>query len=185
MFGSVYHSGRTNRGYGVFIRLYVSDWRTLLLNQHCYKAKGLKRVGAEYSGRKHEFERACVYAGMKLSIEDMKIGVVYALYYMFGNVYYMEFNVQIYFQDNAGNRTMDYIFHFIQNSTKWSLRIGKSSLAVLANEVSVIPLRLMIYQRKILRKNVCPSVGFHESFVEIHSYESAVVSDLNLESNLQ
>ena len=29
------------------------------------------------------------------------------------------------------------------------------------------------------------SFGFHESFVEIHSYESSVMSDSNLESNLQ
>ena len=32
---------------------------------------------------------------------------------------------------------------------------------------------------------ICISVGFHESFVEIYSYESSLMSDSNLESNLE
>ena len=36
---------------------------------------------------------------------------------------------------------------------------------------------------KINFKAFC--VGFHKSFVEIHSYDSLVMSDSNLESNLQ
>ena len=37
------------------------------------------------------------------------------------------------------------------------------------------------------RKTVCVwgSVGFHESFVEIHAYQSSAMSGSNLESNLQ